>query len=108
MQKHTVTDENSQKQELYSKIEHLEADNAALRRRIHESSESGTHEYGIYSSPDLATARAKDIWKQCDYPEGYEETTGGLYLSTGWDSFSVSISEYVTDVPIDKDMCGYT
>jgi len=36
MQKHTVIDENSHKQELYSKIEHLEADNAALRLKVQE------------------------------------------------------------------------
>ena len=75
----------------------------------HDSSESGTYEYGYFSSLDVALARAKGVWAQKNYPKGYKVIDdGGLYAHTGWDSCLISISKIEVDQPINDNNCGYT
>jgi hypothetical protein len=75
----------------------------------HESSESGTIEYGFYSTLEKAKQRAKEVWI-AQYPDcQYEEKeSGSLYCHNGWDSISIYVSSFELDTDMHKDNCGYT
>lgn len=79
-------------------------------RPYHESSESGTYEYGYYSSHDRAKQRALDVWKEKDFGNDYEVLpNGGLIEHGAWGGTTVI---YVDTIEVDNDcndnMVGYT
>lgn len=74
----------------------------------HESSESGTTEYGTYSTLDGARARALEVWTANKYPEPTADATGSLYASMGWDSVGITVLPVELDQPTNSDRCGYT
>lgn len=76
----------------------------------HEPDESGTYEYGCYSSFEKAEKRVSEVWKEKNYPEPKPEdkTPSGWYSNSLWDSISVRISEIEIDNDIDEEFNGYT
>ena len=75
----------------------------------HDSSESGTHEYGYYTDLERAKQRARAVWKQKDYPEEYSVSEmGELSANNGFHWTSISIREIEVDTDLDQNMCGYT
>lgn len=74
----------------------------------HESSESGTTEYGAFSSLDHAKDLIARLWKEKGYPGGYEDGPSGRWVHDGWHSFAIYIHEIEIDKEIKEDCCGYT
>lgn len=75
----------------------------------HESSESGTHEYGYYSTLEAAKKRAKNVWamEYAEYPP--EESAGGsLSYYDGWNSMNICVSSIEVDVDTENQVVGYT
>ena len=81
-----------------------------LYKPYHDSSESGTIEFGYYSTHERAKQRAVDVWNKSDYGEiGTADSSGSLHSQSGWgDSVSVYVSEIELDQDSDRNMCGYT
>lgn len=75
----------------------------------HESSESGTHEYGYYSTLGAARKRARDVWAMtyAEYIPG-ELESGSLVSHTGWDSISITVSAIEVDKDTENQVVGYT
>ena len=76
----------------------------------HESSESGTVEYGYYSLHERAKQRALDVWKQKGYG-GVDEVSpsGSLYAQSGWGySAHIRVIEIEVDQDSNQDVSGYT
>lgn len=78
-------------------------------RSYHESSESGTVEYGYYSSLEAAKRRALEVWKT-NYGDLEPEDlgNGSLYAATGWDSVSIYVRPIEVDVVTEQTEVGYT
>jgi len=75
----------------------------------HESSESGTHEYGYYSTLDAAKKRARDVWAMTYAEYIPEELEGGSLVShTGWYSLSITVSDIEVDKDTENQVVGYT
>lgn len=74
----------------------------------HDSSESGTTEYGYFSSLDRAKDLVARLWKEKKYPDGYEDGPSGRWVRNGWDSCSIHIREIEIDKEIKDNCCGYT
>lgn len=75
----------------------------------HESSESGTHEYGYYSTLERARNRARDVWamEYAEYIPG-EHPSGSLTSHTGWDSISITVLAIDVDKDTENQVVGYT
>jgi len=75
----------------------------------HESSESGTHEYGYYSTLGAAKKRAKEVWAM-EYAEYIPEEleSGSLVSHTGWDSLSITVLAIKVDEDTENQVMGYT
>lgn len=74
----------------------------------HSSSESGTIEYGYFSSLAVARDLVARIWKEKAYPDGYEDGPSGRWVHNGWESCSIHIREIEIDKEMKEDCCGYT
>lgn len=79
----------------------------------HESSESGTYEYGIYSSKERVKRRLLQLYKELVKEKGWENVVlhwEGLYIKIqGWDSYEyIWVRKYELDRDIEDDVCGYT
>ena len=74
----------------------------------HDSSESGTIEYGYFSSFDVAKNLVVKLWKEKQYPDGYEEGPSGRGSYDGCCSCAIHIREIEMDKEIREDCCGYT
>ena len=75
---------------------------------FHDPSESGTNEYGYYSTLELAKTRAKEVWAK-KYPDiEYEEYDTSLYHRGTWDNISISIEQHEVDQDIAYTNIGYT
>lgn len=80
-----------------------------VHEAFHDPSESGTHEYGYFTTHDAAKKRALDVWVQKKYPDDYKILPlGSLYAHTGWEGVSISISEIEVDKAINDEVVGYT
>lgn len=77
----------------------------------HDSSESGTIEYGYYSGADRAKQRALEVWKQKDYGDIDEVYPCGSIcgVSNGWSSGPyIRVSEIEVDTDTQCNNVGYT
>lgn len=74
----------------------------------HDASESGTTEYGCFTSLETAQDLVARLWKDREYPDGYEDGPSGRWLHDGWDSYSIHIMKIELDKEIKEDCCGYT
>lgn len=77
---------------------------------FHEFDESGTYEYGYYSTHEKALARLIYVWNKAGYPQPKEKnkTETGWYVRTTWDGISIDIQRCAIDEDIDDDLIGYT
>jgi len=76
---------------------------------FHESSKSGTYEYGYFSDHANACSRATQVWKKLGLPENVETLPGGsLYVHDGWDSYCIYVEEIIVDKEMDSQNTGYT
>ena len=79
--------------------------------RYHASGESGTIEYGIFSSKEVAAKRAWEIWNRKGYPndEVKEFPGGSLFCCKDpFEVYDISVQEYELDEEINVDITGYT
>lgn len=76
----------------------------------HESSESGTREYGFYTDLAQAKERALSAWKARGYPDPPEVSTplGSLSYQGAWDVCEIRIGKYPLDCDMDENCNGYT
>ena len=74
----------------------------------HDASESGTTEYGSYSSLEGAQDRVARVWTKKQYPDGYEDSSAGRHIHDGMDWYAIYIAEVEVDKDTDDDCCGYT
>jgi hypothetical protein len=77
----------------------------------HESSESGTYDYGYYTDHERAKQRAKDVWANKGYGEYRPEDispNGSIHVSDGWGICSINVQSIELDVDTDHNTCGYT
>lgn len=74
----------------------------------HESSESGTIEYGTFSSRLLAEARLAAVWAQKKYSPPTSRSKNGWFGSDSWGSFSIKIQEVMVDEETEIERVGYT
>ena len=77
----------------------------------HDSSESGTIEYGYYSSLARAKQRALEAWKQKDYGDIDEVYPCGSICGapSGWGSGPyIRVSEIEIDIDTQSNNVGYT
>ena len=79
-------------------------------RPYHESSESGTIEFGYYSTEERAKQRALEAWRENDYGDISEvDQSGSIHAQSGWgDSISIYVSEIEVDHDSNHNVCGYT
>ena len=77
---------------------------------FHTSSESGTNEYGCYSSLEKAKARLETIWMKKGYPDPKPEhkKDSGWFAYHGWDDCSIDIAKITIDEDTDNECIGYT
>ena len=76
---------------------------------FHSSSESGTNEYGIFSTLEGAQARIADIWAANGYPDNPTQNANGWFASGAWETFSIRIASVVLDETKHHKTCiGYT
>jgi len=76
----------------------------------HYSDESGTYEYGTFSTPELASARVATMWAFKRYPKTFEVTElGGRFSTLGYSDYTqIHVSKITVDEEINDDHCGYT
>lgn len=74
---------------------------------FHDPAESGTFEYGTYSTLDKAQMRMLKVWKDKKYPD-YTYSEMNLYAYGIGDSYSISIETIEVDKDIDDKNVGYT
>ena len=76
---------------------------------FHSSSESGTNEYGIFSTVEGAQAHVADIWEANGYPDNPTKNANGWSASGPWETFSIRIVRVVLDEKKRNSTCiGYT
>lgn len=76
---------------------------------FHESSESGTHEYGYFSDHERAKVRALTVWQRKQYPPEKEiSEEGSLYAYDGWSSCSIRVERIEVDKELEESNVGYT
>ena len=80
---------------------------------FHQSDESGTYEYGIFSSREKAVERLKEIYKKeikenPDYKFEFKPKRGALHIDDGFDIWSYYIEEFDVDEEIKRVNIGYT
>ncbi len=79
----------------------------------HYDDESGTYEYGVYSTLAKAQVRAQMIWVKKKYP-GEEKTAveemteHGIKVPYYGDWHEILIDHITVDIDIDKNNCGWT
>lgn len=75
----------------------------------HERSESGTIEYGTFSSRSLAEARLAAVWAQKQYPPPSSRCDeSGWFGRDKWTYYSIEIREVMVDEETDRAQIGYT
>jgi hypothetical protein len=74
----------------------------------HSDSESGTYEYGCFSTLELAQARLAEIWAEKKYPDDAEKHDTYYMASSMGDYTTVAIDEIEVDKKTDENNCGYT
>lgn len=77
---------------------------------FHDPAESGTFEYGVYSTLERATLRMIRVWKDKGYPQPSigDATDTSMFVYNMGDNYSM----YVETIEVDKDISdknvGYT
>lgn len=75
----------------------------------HYDDESGTHEYGTFSTVEYATFRVAKVWAEKKYPEVFEQyETGGRYARGAWDYCQIIVESIEVDKDINEENVGYT
>lgn len=76
----------------------------------HYDDESGTKEYGTFSTLELAKARVAKMWEFNKYPsEGFEDyENGSRTVDSGWDYCTIHVEEIEVDKEINGDNVGFT
>lgn len=75
---------------------------------FHDSSESGTEEYGVYSTIGKARARCEAVWKQKGYPIPETFDNHGMYAYHQMDTYNIRITPITLDADKEIKLVGYT
>lgn len=75
---------------------------------FHESSESGTYEYGTYSSYEDAATRLEAMWSMRGYPQPEEKSEWDWYADFQMDTYRMYISKVEIDRDTNDELTGYT
>lgn len=74
----------------------------------HSDSDSGTYEYGTFSTLEKARDRMHEVWAKKGYPKDCQWSDDGCEFHGAWDGCYIYISHIELDVPRDEDYVGYT
>jgi hypothetical protein len=74
----------------------------------HADDESGTYEYGTFSTLEKAWARLKAVWAEKKYPDNFKDSELSRSASGMWEITYISISPIEVDKDENDNHCGYT